>query len=194
MLFIVVLYHLGVHSTLWLAAGAVVFAVMEINYAASAALGEVLAARVAARRPQGPKMIRPLLRRGGALACTSAILLCLSVSLFSEATVALFSSAHTTEAARALMVQLLRWTAPFFVFDALQIVYVHALRGVRQTVRPMVLSTSCYWLIGLGGGVVLAGPAGLGAPGVWAGFCAGLATAGILMAAMAFQAARHSGR
>ncbi|MEM6466767.1 MAG: MATE family efflux transporter [Pseudomonadota bacterium] len=190
-LFIVVLYLLGVHSTLWLAAGAVVFAVMEINYAACAALGEVLAARVAARRAQGPKVIRSLLRRGGALACTGAILLGLSVSLFSEATVALFSSAHTTDAARALVVLLLRWTAPFFVFDALQIVYVHALRGLRQTVRPMVLSTSCYWLVGLGGGVVLAGPAGLGALGVWVGFCAGLATAGILMTAMAFRAASH---
>ncbi|MEM6466702.1 MAG: hypothetical protein AAF679_09385, partial [Pseudomonadota bacterium] len=117
-----------------------------------------------------------------------------AVSLFSEATVALFSSAHTIDAGRDLMAQLLRWTAPFFVFDALQIVYVHALRGVRQTVRPMVLSTSCYWLIGLGGGVVLAGPAGLGALGVWVGFCAGLATAGILMTATAFWTASHPGR
>lgn len=30
-LFIAVFYLLGVHSTLWLAAGAVIFAVMEIN-------------------------------------------------------------------------------------------------------------------------------------------------------------------
>ncbi|MFG5382622.1 hypothetical protein [Yoonia sp. R2-816] len=42
MLFIVVLYLLGLYLTLWLAAGTVVFAVMELNYAASGALGEVL--------------------------------------------------------------------------------------------------------------------------------------------------------
>ena len=91
------------------------------------------------------------------------------------------------------MVSFLRWTAPFFIFDALQIVYVHALRGLRQTVRPMVLSTSCYWLIGLGGGMALAGPAALGATGVWVGFCAWLASAGLLMTALAFRAARQAG-
>ena len=192
-LFIAVLYLLGVHSTLWLAAGAVVFAVMEVNYAASAALGEVLAARVAACRKGGRAKIRRLLRLGGGLACANAIMLGLTISFFSDATVALFSRAQTADAARDLMVSLLRWTAPFFIFDALQIVYVHGLRGLRQTVRPMVLSTTCYWLVGLGGGMALAGPAALGATGVWVGFCAGLASAGLLMTALAFRAARQAG-
>ncbi|MEM1429619.1 MAG: MATE family efflux transporter [Pseudomonadota bacterium] len=192
-LFIAVLYLLGLHSTLWLAAGAVVFAVMEVNYAASAALGEVLAARVAACRKEGRAAIRRLLRLGGGTACASAVILALTVSVFSEATVALFSSAQTAETAQVQMVTLLHWTAPFFVFDTLQIVYIHALRGLRQTVRPMVFSTTCYWVVGLGGGMALAGPAAFGALGVWAGFCAGLASAGILMTAMAFRAARQAG-
>ncbi|MEO1023924.1 MAG: MATE family efflux transporter [Pseudomonadota bacterium] len=192
-LFIAVLYLLGVHSTIWLAAGAVVFAVMEVNYAASAALGEVLAARVAARCKEGRAPVRRLLRLGGGLACANAIMLGLTISFFSDATVTLFSSTQTADAARDLMMSLLRWTAPFFIFDALQIVYVHALRGLRQTVRPMVLSTSCYWLVGLGGGMVLAGPAALDATGVWIGFRAGLSSASLLMTALAFRAARQVG-
>jgi MATE family multidrug resistance protein len=84
-------------------------------------------------------------------------------------------------------------TAPFFVFDAWQIVFVHALRGLRRTALPMVLSTGCYWIVGLGGGMALAGPLGLGAPGVWSGFCAGLACAAGLLATMAFQRARRVG-
>lgn len=62
-LFIFVLYLLGLHSTLWLAAGTVVFAVMELNYAASGAVGEVLSARIAAARTEGGDL-RRLLRLG----------------------------------------------------------------------------------------------------------------------------------
>jgi len=192
-LFIVVLYFLGLYSTLWLAAGTVVFAVMELNYAASGALGEVLAARIAANRSKGRVFIRRLLRLGGAVSGMIAVCLGLTAGIFAEGTVVLFSSSETSANARSLMVDLLRWTAPFFVFDALQIVFIHALRGLRETVTPMVLSTSCYWLIGLGGGMVLAEPAGLGAPGVWIGFCLGLACAAVLLATMAFRAARRLG-
>ena len=54
---------------------------------------------------------------------------------------------------------------------------------------PMLLSTGCYWLVGLGGGVILASASGLGAIGVWIGFCAGLTCAAGLLAALAFRTA-----
>ena len=190
-LFIVVLFILGLYSTLWLAAGTVVFAVMELNYAVSGAFGEVLAARIAANRSNGRVVLLRLLRLGGTITGVVAICLGLTVGIFAEATVVLFSSSETSARARSLMVELLRWTAPFFVFDALQIVYIHALRGLRQTFIPMVLSTSCYWLVGLGGGMVLAEPTGFGASGIWIGFCLGLACAAVLLATMAFRALRR---
>ena len=46
-LFVVVLFFLGVFSETWLIAGSVVFAVMEINYVVSTALGEAVSARIA---------------------------------------------------------------------------------------------------------------------------------------------------
>lgn len=192
-LFIVVLYLLGLYSTLWLAAGTLVFAVMELNYAASGALGEVLAARIAANRSNGRLILTRLLRLGGTVAGAVAACFALIAGVFADATVSLFSSSDISTEARSLMVNLLQWTAPFFVFDALQIVYIHALRGLRQTVTPMLLSTSCYWVVGLGGGMFLAEPASFGAPGVWVGFCLGLACAAVLLATMAFRAAKRLG-
>lgn len=189
-MFIVVLYLLGMYSALWLAAGTVVFAIMELNYAASAALGEVLSARIATARVAGGD-VRRLLRLGAGVAGSVSAILALAVALFSDATVTLFSGSGTSPEARDLMAALLLWTAPFFLFDALQIVFVHALRGLRRTVLPMVLSTGCYWVVGLGGGLLLAKPAGLGAPGVWTGFCAGLACAAALLGVMAFGGARR---
>ncbi|ETX13401.1 hypothetical protein OCH239_10490 [Roseivivax halodurans JCM 10272] len=185
-LFVVVLYLLGLHSVLWLAAGTVVFAVMELNYAASGAVGEVLAARLAAARAAGGDL-RRLLNIGVGVSGLAAASLALMVGVFTESAVALFSGAETSPDGRALMSQVLRWTAPIFLFDAWQIVFMHALRGLRRTVLPMVLSTTCYWAVGLGGGLVLAELAGLGAPGIWTGFCGGLTSAAILLGAMAFN-------
>ncbi|QFT61796.1 MATE family efflux transporter [Roseivivax sp. THAF30] len=187
-LFVVVLYLLGLYSVLWLAAGTVVFAVMELNYAASGAVGEVLAARLAAARADGGNLHR-LLRLGVSVSGLAAASLALTVGVFTEATVALFSGAETPPEGRVLMSQVLRWTAPIFIFDAWQIVFMHALRGLRRTVLPMVLSTTCYWAVGLGGGLAFAELAKLGASGIWAGFCLGLTCAAILLGAMAIRTA-----
>lgn len=189
-LFVVVLYLLGLHSALWLAAGTVVFAVMELNYAASGALGEVLSARIATARATGGD-VRRLLRLGAGVSGGAAAILALAATLFSDATVALFSGSATLPEARELMAALLFWTAPFFLFDAWQIVFIHALRGLRRTVLPMGLSSTCYWVVGLGGGLLLAEPLGLGAPGIWTGFCAGLTCAAGLLGVMAFNGARR---
>lgn len=104
-LFVVVLYLLGVHSAEWLAAGTVVFAVMELNYAASGAVGEVLSARLAAARTTGGDL-RRLLCLGIRVSGTTAAVLALSASIFADATVALFSGAETPPAARELMSKL----------------------------------------------------------------------------------------
>ena len=190
LLFVVVLYRLGLFSATWLAAGTIVFAVMELNYAASGALGEIVAARIARDRARhdGAASMRRL-RLGGCLAGAVAGLLACCVVLFPHAVASLFMGATMSEDARSLTATLLRWTAPVFVFDAWQIVFVHALRGYRRVVVPMLVGTGCYWAVGIGGGFVLAEAAGLGAGGTWIGFCAGLAAAAILLGALAFRTA-----
>ncbi|WP_299772053.1 hypothetical protein [uncultured Tateyamaria sp.] len=116
-LLVVALYMFGLHSTIWLAAGTVVFAVMELNHAAAGAVGEVLSARLAAVGTLGGD-VRRLLRLGAGLAGVAAAVPRLTAAVFADATVTLFSGAKTTPEARELMLALLRWTAPFFLFDA----------------------------------------------------------------------------
>ena len=78
-LFVVVLFFLGVFSETWLIAGSVVFAVMEINYVVSTALGEAVSARIARfahdREPEGLKRaVRVALTLCAAITASFAIL------------------------------------------------------------------------------------------------------------------------
>ena len=188
-LFTVVLFLVGLWSALWLAAVTVVFAVMELTFAVAVPLGEVLSARLAAARAAGKGGLLGLYRTGAGLVVAGASVLGAVVWVFAEQVATLFAGPSATPEARDLIATLLRWTAPVFLFDAIQLLSLHALRGLRRVVGPMILSSACYWLIGLGGGLALAYPGGLGAAGIYAGLCTGLAAAAVLLGTMAWRGA-----
>ncbi|MBL1079577.1 MATE family efflux transporter [Nocardia sp. 2] len=66
-------------------------------------------------------------------------------------------------------------------FDAAQNIGVGLLRGLKDTKAGFRLSLVGYWGVGLPTALLLAFPANLGAPGVWWGLTAGLATTAVLM-------------
>lgn len=66
-------------------------------------------------------------------------------------------------------------------FDAAQNIGTGLLRGLEATRAGFRLSVVGYWLVGLPTALLLAFPAGLGAPGVWWGLTAGLAATATLM-------------
>ena len=72
--------------------------------------------------------------------------------------------------------------AIFQVFDGLQAIASRALRGVKDTVAPLWLAGFGYWVLGVGGGCLLAFPLGLGAVGLWWGMALGLIVTGSLLA------------
>lgn len=82
-----------------------------------------------------------------------------------------------------LGVQLLLFAAAFQVFDGAQVAGMGVLRGAADTGVPMLIAAAGYWGIGLPVAYWLGFRNGLGAPGVWAGFCAGLAAVALLLAA-----------
>ena len=82
----------------------------------------------------------------------------------------------------ALSAQLLVIAAVFQVFDGLQAIASRALRGIRDTLAPLWLAGFGYWVLGIGGGCLLAFPAGLGAAGLWWGLGCGLIVTGSLLA------------
>ena len=77
---------------------------------------------------------------------------------------------------------LLALAALFQIADAMQVVALGLLRGIRDTRVPMWAAAVSYWGIGIPTSYVLAFRFGLGGAGLWLGLCVGLATAaGTLM-------------
>ena len=64
--------------------------------------------------------------------------------------------------------------ALFQIFDGLQATAARALRGLRDTLAPLWIAAVGYWLIGIGGGALLAFGFGWGETGLWWGLAAGL--------------------
>jgi MATE family multidrug resistance protein len=84
-------------------------------------------------------------------------------------------------ATAALAATLLVVAGLFQLADGVQAVASGALRGLKDTTVPMVLTGIGYWVVGLPLGLVLAFPAGFGALGVWIGLAAGVCIVAVLL-------------
>ncbi len=81
----------------------------------------------------------------------------------------------------ALAVSFLLVAAVFQVVDGAQVVAAGMLRGLHDTLVPMVFALVGYWLIGIGVGAWLAFDRGWGGVGVWSGLATGLGVVAVLM-------------
>jgi multidrug resistance protein, MATE family len=72
--------------------------------------------------------------------------------------------------------------AVFQLFDGLQVSALGALRGLKDTRAPMLITLVSYWCVGLGTGVWLAFGLGLEGAGLWWGLVLGLAVASLALA------------
>lgn len=70
----------------------------------------------------------------------------------------------------------------FQIADGVQVVASGALRGYKDTAVPMYISLFSYWVVGMGSGLLLAFPLGLGPSGIWLGLVIGLSVAAGLLA------------
>jgi len=80
-----------------------------------------------------------------------------------------------------LSILFLKITALFLCFDAMQSVINSALRGLKDTFIPMLLSVGCYWILGAGSAYYLSMQTSLGARGIWYGLSIGLGSTAILL-------------
>ncbi len=81
----------------------------------------------------------------------------------------------------AIGVSLLGIAAVFQVFDGLQVSAAGALRGLKDTRRPMVICFFSYWLLGIPVAAALGFWLGLEAQGFWWGLVIGLFAAALLL-------------
>lgn len=79
----------------------------------------------------------------------------------------------------ALAVGFLYYAAVFQIADCVQATANGALRGLKDTRVPMLITVSAYWLIGFPIAIGLAFHAGAGPAGIWGGFIGGLAAAAV---------------
>ena len=95
--------------------------------------------------------------------------------------ISLFLDASKPESAQivAYGTALLAVAALFQVVDALQVMALGLLRGVKDTRAPMWIAVLSYWIIGIPVSYVLAFKLGFGGVGLWLGLVAGLLVAAI---------------
>ncbi len=74
---------------------------------------------------------------------------------------------------------LLLFAAVFQLSDGIQVASNGALRGLKDTIMPALITATSYWAIGMSIGWWLAFPRGMGASGLWLGLIAGLSAAAI---------------
>ncbi len=75
----------------------------------------------------------------------------------------------------------LAFAAAFQVVDGLQVAAAGALRGLKDTRVPMLISLFSYWFIGFSSGLFFAFVLDMGGRGLWLGLVLGLVTAAVLL-------------
>ena len=101
------------------------------------------------------------------------------------------ASMYTSDAAViTLAAQLLTLAAIFQLSDGVQVASNGALRGLKDTRLPMLISGVAYWGIGMPVGYWLAFSRNLGAAGMWMGLIAGLSVAAVLLTTRFWSIAR----
>ncbi len=94
----------------------------------------------------------------------------------------LIAAVYTRDSAvHATAVRLLLMAAIFQVFDGLQVASAGALRGLKDTAVPMVITFVAYWGLGLPLGIALGLYHDGGPQALWIGLIAGLAVAAVLL-------------
>lgn len=89
---------------------------------------------------------------------------------------------YSTDAAVvALAANLMLYAAAFQLSDGLQVASAGALRGLKDTRRPMVITALSYWGVGMPLGAALGFGLGWGPQGMWWGLILGLSVAAILL-------------
>jgi multidrug resistance protein, MATE family len=140
------------------------------------------AATIRTARFEGSGDIRAL-RDGAVVAlCLSLAVAMVVIALFlsmPDAIVSLFLDMSKPESTAivTLGAVLLALAALFQLADAMQVMALGLLRGIRDTRVPLVLAAVSYWIVGIPCSYLLAFPMGYGAVGLWLGLVVGLACA-----------------
>ncbi len=116
------------------------------------------------------------------LGVTFSILVAILFILFPGFFIHFFLSKENNSSDTLQMASSFLIIAAFFqCLDAIQAIANGMLRGLKDTLMPMVLSIGSYWIVGLGSAYYFAFHTRLGADGIWYGITFGISTLGIVL-------------
>ena len=176
-LFVAVSILSGVISAKTLAAYEVVMSWVGIPFVIALGLAEATMVRVA--HAAGRNHILAV-RRAGHIGMTLGVgLLTILIVIplgFTDQIIRIFITPDDPGFAEVskLAAQFLVIGAIFQVFDGLQVISARALRGIKDNVAPLWIAGFGYWVLGIGGGSLLAFYYGYGGAGLWWGLALGL--------------------
>ena len=174
----------GVIGAKTLAAYGITAAWVGISFVIALGLAEATMIRVAHATGRNSM---PDARRAGFLGMSLVIAVTLSLVVvplvFAEQIILIFISPTDPGYTRVatLATQFMTIGALFMVFDGLQAAAARALRGMKDNLVPLWIAGFGYWILGIGGGSILAFYYELGGAGLWWGLAAGLAVASCLL-------------
>ncbi len=128
------------------------------------------------------KKDRLSMRRAGSVGIsTCVVIMMLSALMMISIPVALVSIYTSDIRLTEIATGLLFFAALFQFSDGLQVSSAGALRGLKDTRIPMIITAISYWLVGFPIGYYLAEYQNLQASGYWIGMIFGLSTAAVLL-------------
>ncbi len=121
-------------------------------------------------------------RRSGLVGAGLAVVFMSLMALVMATCPHLIAAIYTEdEAVHSIAARLLLMAAIFQIFDGLQVAGAGALRGLKDTAFPMVITLVAYWGLGLPLGVWLGLVLDGGPQALWIGLIAGLVAAAVLL-------------
>ncbi len=144
--------------------------------AATVRAGNALGRRDVAHLARGAKVVM-------AMSLGIALLTIAAFVVFPEQLIALFLDRNEPNKDAILRAGgiLLLMAGLFQLVDALQVMALGLLRGLRDTKVPMIYAAFSYWIIGVPCSYALGFTFGFGGAGIWGGLAIGLAVASVLM-------------
>lgn len=179
-LFIVVALLMGRIGGDWAAAHQIAINVASLAFMIPLGLSQAVTVRVGHARGAED-------RAGVRRAAVSGLTLAFGTQLVSATVMFVFAAQITLLYAPAapelipLVVQLMFLAGIFQMSDGIQVVAAGALRGLKDTTVPMFVTAFAYWGVGFPLAWYLGFATGLGGPGLWIGFIAGLTVAAVLL-------------
>ena len=181
-LFAIIALMMGHFGTIALGAHQIVVQCIEIAFMILTGIAQATTIRIAYQMgAQQLHLIKYIAHRGLLLGLLVAIIFSSAYLLLPDTLTKFFVDSGHQDSVFVYARQFFFIAIFFQFFDALQIISNGMLRGIKDTLIPMFLGLSSYWVIGISAGWLFAFVFHWGAMGLWYGFVLGIASSGIML-------------